>query len=181
MQDVTMDTFGLTDRGKVRKNNEDQFLIASLHKVMEIEYTSLPSEERDRFESTALARLMLVADGAGGLDAGEVASGLALETVASYVTNSMRCFYQLDNAQEADLVTALESSVQKSHAMVEAEAKKLGGDRKMATTLTVAHILWPRAFVFQVGDSRCACRGLIKSALDDGGTDNVTVVVSRFV
>ena len=25
----------------------------------------------------------------------------------------------------------------------------------MATTLTVAHVLWPRAYIVQVGDSRC--------------------------
>ena len=25
----------------------------------------------------------------------------------------------------------------------------------MATTLTMAHVLWPRAYVVQIGDSRC--------------------------
>ena len=29
-----IDVFGLTDQGKVRKENQDQFLIASLHKTM---------------------------------------------------------------------------------------------------------------------------------------------------
>jgi len=31
-----IDVFGLTDQGKVRKENQDQFLIASLHKTMQI-------------------------------------------------------------------------------------------------------------------------------------------------
>ena len=155
MLDVTMDCFGLTDQGKVRRNNEDQFLIASLHKVMKIEHTSLPEDAQKRFESTAMARLLLVADGAGGHEAGEVASGLAIETVASYVTHSMKCFYQLDSPLESDLLSALESSVAKSHAIVQAEAEKSASERGMATTLTVVHILWPRAYLVQVGDSRC--------------------------
>lgn len=67
----------------------------------------------------------------------------------------MKCFYQLDSQLEGDLLSALESSVRKSDAMVKAEAEKLEGDKRMATTLTVAHILWPHVYLVQVGDSRC--------------------------
>jgi hypothetical protein len=35
-------SFGLTDRGKVRERNEDQFLIATLVKALQVEQTSLP-------------------------------------------------------------------------------------------------------------------------------------------
>lgn len=152
---IEMDYHGVTDKGKVRKVNEDHFLIASLRKVMEIERTSLPPQEQERFQSAAMARLMLVADGLGGETAGERASGLALKSIASYVTNTMKCFYQLDSPLESDLLAALESSVRQSHAMVKAESEKLEDGKRMATTLTVAHILWPRVYLIQVGDSRC--------------------------
>jgi len=152
---VDVDVFGLTDTGKVRKVNEDQFLIASMHKVMEIEQTSLPRRAREHLDSGAMARLFLVADGVGGGAAGDEASGLAVETVASYVTNSMKCFYQLDKQMEEDLMTELESSVKKSHAMVQSAAEQTPDRAGMATTLTVVHVLWPTAYIVQVGDSRC--------------------------
>jgi protein phosphatase len=151
----TVDCFGLTDVGKVRKVNEDQFLIASMRKVMEIEQTSLPSHTREQLHSAAMARLLLVADGVGGSQAGEEASGLALQTVAAYVTTSMKCFYQLDQRLEGDLMSELESSVQKSHAMVQSAAEGVPNLEGMATTLTVVHLLWPTAYMVQVGDSRC--------------------------
>jgi serine/threonine protein phosphatase PrpC len=152
---VNVDVFGMTDTGKVRKVNEDQFLVASMHKVMEIEQTSLPKQAREHLDSGAMARLFLVADGVGGSAAGEEASGLAVETVAGYVTNSMRCFYQLDKQMEDDLMSELESSVQKSHAMVQSAAAKAPDYAGMATTLTVVHVLWPTVYIVQVGDSRC--------------------------
>ena len=38
--------FGITDRGKRRDTNEDQFLIAELAKSMRIWQTSMPEPER---------------------------------------------------------------------------------------------------------------------------------------
>ncbi|MCU0633277.1 MAG: hypothetical protein MUE41_00275, partial [Gemmatimonadaceae bacterium] len=37
-----IDVFGLTDRGLTRAANEDEFLVASLHKTMHVHHTSLP-------------------------------------------------------------------------------------------------------------------------------------------
>ena len=152
---VEADCFGLTDRGKVRKVNQDQFLIATMHKLMEIQQTSLPHQTREHLTSGAMARLILVADGVGGSAAGEEASGLALESVASYVTTSMQCFYKMEKGPDSDLMSALETSVRNSHQMVQSAAAANPAYRGMATTLTVVHVLWPRAYIVQVGDSRC--------------------------
>jgi len=152
---VEVDCFGLTERGKVRKTNQDQFLIATMHKVLEIQQTSLPNHTRERLTSEAMARLILVADGVGGAAAGEEASGLALEAVAYYVTTSMQCFYKLDRDLDVDIIGALETSVRNSHRMVQSAAASSPEFNGMATTLTVVHVLWPRAYLVQVGDSRC--------------------------
>ena len=152
---VEVDCFGLTDRGKVRKVNQDQFLIATMHKLMEIQQTSLPHQTREHLTSGAMARLILVADGVGGSAAGEEASGLALESVAAYVTTSMQCFYRLEKDMDSDLMNALETSVRNSHQMVQSAAESNPAYRGMATTLTVVHVLWPWAYIVQVGDSRC--------------------------
>ena len=63
----------LTDRGKVRVNNEDHFLVAKLCKSMRVCKTSLPGEVETQF-SEEEGYLIVVADGLGGAAAGERAA-----------------------------------------------------------------------------------------------------------
>ena len=152
---IRADVHGLTDVGKVRRDNQDQFLIAALHKVVEIHGTSIPDTYRDRFHSGARALLLLVADGVGGRLGGDEASILTLDVITDYVTNSMRCFYKLDDQFPQDLLTELAATVERSHASVLERAEQRPERTGMATTLTMAHVLWPRAYIVHIGDSRC--------------------------
>lgn len=152
---IQVDAYGQTDIGRQRPENQDQFLVAALHKVVEIAHTSLPEPYRTRFDSGARALLLLVADGVGGTALGGEASSITLDTIVHYVTNSMRCFYKLDEQVQQDLLEELARSVQESHARVREKAEREGVMARMATTLTMAHVLWPRAYVVQIGDSRC--------------------------
>ena len=152
---IDVDVRGRTDIGRVRRQNQDQFLVAALHKVIDIHDTSLPESYRSRFDSGARALLFLVADGVGGGPGGEIASSLTLDGIMRYVTNSMRCFYKLDQVASGDLMHELASSVQESHIRVRAESEHDPEMAGMATTVTMAHILWPRAYIVHIGDSRC--------------------------
>lgn len=152
---IDVDVRGRTDIGRVRRQNQDQFLVAALHKVIDIHDTSLPESYRSRFDSGARALLFLVADGVGGGPGGEIASSLTLDGIMRYVTNSMRCFYKLDQVASGDLMHELASSVQESHIRVRAESEHDPDMAGMATTVTMAHILWPRAYIVHIGDSRC--------------------------
>ena len=152
---VEVDAHGRTDVGKVRRANQDQFLVASLRKVVDVHGTSIPRAYREGFDSGAKALLLLVADGVGGRPGGEVASSAALDAVVSYVSNSMRCFYKLDEQIPTDLLMELAEVVRKSHAALLARGLEQPERAGMATTLTMAHVLWPRAYVVQIGDSRC--------------------------
>jgi len=40
-----IDVFGLTDPGRVRRDNQDQFLIASLHKLLRVHQSSIPPDD----------------------------------------------------------------------------------------------------------------------------------------
>src|SRR5882724_1956724 len=56
-------SFGLSDRGKIRDTNEDQFLIAELFKALRIESTSLPHRQFKRSDDSS--QVFIVADGMG--------------------------------------------------------------------------------------------------------------------
>ena len=150
-----MDVAGATDIGKVRPKNEDQYLVASLRRVIEIEESSIPTEGRLEFARGASALLLLVADGVGGGKGGQEASSRTVDTIVRYVAGSSLFFSNLSEDTQRALVHDLALSVQWSHAAVRNEAARRISLESMATTLTMVFALWPRAYVVQVGDSRC--------------------------
>ena len=72
--DRDLDLFGLTHRGNVRRDNQDHFLLATVHPQVVVHATSLPAAEGLPLRGERLATIMLVADGVGGGAAGSEAS-----------------------------------------------------------------------------------------------------------
>ncbi len=152
--DHEVDAYGLTHPGKVRKQNQDNFLVATLHKRVDVKYSSLPAEsDAANAGDERLAFIAMVADGVGGAEHGEEASRLAVESVMQYVTGTMRCYYGAD-AKDEHLREALESAARQCHENVRARAEE-SNSRSMATTLTLFLGVWPWIYLLQVGDSRC--------------------------
>ena len=154
-RDDEVDVFGLTHLGKVRKTNQDNFLICSLHKQMRVHYTSLPEVARLPLEGERLAYLCMVANGVGGGLGGGEASRHAIEVVAQYVAESMCCYYTADATDEQAFCDSLQEAAMHCHQSV---AEKAGADPDrggMATTLTMLISVWPVTYLLQVGDSRC--------------------------
>ncbi len=114
-----LEAFGLSDPGCVRQNNEDFYLIS-------------PKD-----------RLYIVADGMGGAQAGEHASKLAVETVASF----------LQNAPAPDAQTLFQAFREANQQVMKASASnpELEG---MGTTLVAALESGPELLIASVGDSR---------------------------
>jgi protein phosphatase len=153
-RDEDLDFYGCTHQGLVRKQNEDNYLLCSLHKTMRVISTSLPNPELLELPSQRLASFSMVADGVGGHAGGETASRAALEAMASYATNAMECFYRADPNQESVFLEAMREAALESHAAVKRRAEESGGVAGMSTTLTLAIGLWPKLYILQVGDSR---------------------------
>jgi len=153
--DPTVDAFGATDKGRKRRTNEDQFLIAELNKSMLVHLTSLAHADHQRLIGGTQSKLFAVADGMGGHGGGDVASSVAVDTVVRYVLNIMPWFFGLNESQEGDLMDELKAALHRCQNSVERAAEDGPGDTPMGTTLTMAYVLWPRLYVVHAGDSRC--------------------------
>lgn len=150
-----IDAYGLTHAGKVRKTNQDHFMICSLRRHMQIHRTSLPQTGEFSLVDEPLAYLGMVADGVGSGQGGEEASRFAIEAVTQYVGQSMRAYYMADPSDEQAFLDTLHEAAMQCHASIVKRAEEGASRRGMATTLTVWLGVWPRAYLLQVGDSRC--------------------------
>ena len=156
-RDEQLDFFGITHKGKIRPDNQDHFLVTTLHKAMRVHVTSLPNPELLEMPSQRLASVGMVCDGVGGHAGGEAASRSAIEAIASYVTNTMECFFttEPDDGSGEQLLASLRRAAKETHELIGAKAQATGDRKGMATTITMFVAVWPTLYLLQVGDSRC--------------------------
>ena len=152
--DSEIDVFGLTHIGRVRRENQDHFLICQLRKQILVHSTSLADQGSLPLGSERLAMLAMVADGVGGSEAGEVASRLTVEAVTRYAAESIECYYRADPADDRVFSRALTDAALRCHEDLKRLGGGSGGRTRLATTLTLYLGVWPRAYLVQVGDSR---------------------------
>ena len=119
-----LDCFGLSDPGRERTTNEDNFLVA-------------PG-----------LGLLAVADGVGGSAAGEVASALALEVLRRSVEDTAAVWPEVLGPP------SLKRAVEEAHLELLDAGARDPGKAGMATTLTAVLLLGDRAAIAHVGDSR---------------------------
>jgi serine/threonine protein phosphatase PrpC len=127
----------LTDVGRQREHNEDNFLVDKK------------------------LGLFVVCDGMGGHAAGEVASALAVRTLHEEIKreSDLLSDYARGGAGAArvskrDILNMLEFAVNRASSRVHAEAAKDEKKRGMGTTLVSLLVIGTTAFIIYVGDSR---------------------------
>jgi protein phosphatase len=103
----------------------------------------------DAFHATADGRVLAVADGLGGLPAGEVASAIAIGVVAEW-------FALQDRAPggRAAAFEALHECFASAQEAILAAAEQMPGTSGMATTLVTALVAGSRLYAGHVGDVR---------------------------
>lgn len=102
-------------------------------------------------EDGTLGYLLLVADGMGGAQAGEVASATACETVKEQLTAGLSAGLPADDAGWHDL---LRRAVAEANHRIYEQSRADSARSGMGTTITVAVIVEKRAHLAHVGDSR---------------------------
>jgi protein phosphatase len=154
-RDDEIDLFGLTHPGKVRRENQDHFLIGTVHPQLVLHGTSLPATDGVPLRGERVGTFGMVADGVGGSSAGAEASRIAVETITRYVNSALHCFTTTDPTHQQEFVNALRAAAQEAHQAVRTHGDARPEQRGLATTLTLAVGVWPRLYILQVGDSRC--------------------------
>ncbi len=128
-----------SDIGRVRKNNEDAYLIADLTKG-----GRAPIGASGRLEVGDEGVLLVVSDGMGGQKAGEVASELVVVGFARTLEAS---------PVGTPPVAQLRRAAAQAHLDVAAAARGVGREG-MGATLTAVYVSGRTAYVAEVGDSR---------------------------
>src|SRR5262245_24148186 len=148
----SVDAFGLTDAGRVRKTNQDHFVIASLGNAVRIRRTSLPPAALSDRLGTSEAMLFAVADGVGGRPGGEEASSATVGGLVEDIARATGGYSSLGVEEEHELLERLERGIQQAHEAI--RRRHAGAEQMPATTLTMALFVAPRAYIVHVGDTR---------------------------
>jgi serine/threonine protein phosphatase PrpC len=139
--------------GKVRANNEDHFLVTRMGRTFEAVSTNMPQGALPGLVDE-VAYGMVVADGMGGMAAGEHASQLAIRTGVELVLSSPMWATRVDDDAARQLTARLSEYFREVDSVVIGQAKNDRHLSGMGTTLTVAYIIDTSAFIVHVGDSR---------------------------
>ncbi len=155
---VRVEIGALTHRGHRRETNEDAYIVFRVGRYLERVTSSIPEAELpSRFEEAG--HLMIVADGMGGHEAGDVASRTALVTTLQLILRSPRWALKLDDpatreTEIRDMFARTRGYLAGVHAALRQQA---AGDSRLAgmgTTLTGAYSVGEDLFVLHVGDSK---------------------------
>ena len=154
--------WALTDVGRVRKHNEDNFLV----------------DKR--------LNLFVICDGMGGHAAGEVASALTVRTVREIVSAHRDVVERhADDPEDPDarkaVLAMLERAVQEAGAKTFETAQEDASRRGMGTTCSVLLLQGNRGFIAHVGDSRIYLRrgGQIHQMTEDHSLVNELIRMGK--
>lgn len=142
-----------TDVGLVRKNNEDNFVVNG---DLQKESWIIPSAS----EPIALGEygaLLVVADGMGGTNAGEVASAIAIETIQQKFSqeNLKELFSEKDDVSEKTVCEFMTAAIKAADLNIINKSKEDSSTQGMGTTIVILWLIGEKAYVSWCGDSRC--------------------------
>ncbi|HEV2424792.1 MAG TPA: protein phosphatase 2C domain-containing protein [Terriglobia bacterium] len=137
---------GVTDQGRVRKNNEDNLAACDLSNG---EILAGPFEFRRALGPQGV--LLLVADGMGGQACGELASQMCSDLTPVRLLDGLR---QIQTATRQELGGLLTRALESANQSILETSRNRPACKGMGTTATAALLRGTSVLVAQVGDSR---------------------------
>ena len=151
---IKVDIAAATHCGLVRQNNEDHYLAVRFQRSLETLCTNIAVDTLENsFDEIGYG--LLVADGMGGMAAGEVASRMALCKLVELVVNTPDWVMRFN--QRTDETIVMQRMTQRFRQIDDTLRTAAEGDPTvfgMGTTLTVALSLGCRLLIGHIGDSR---------------------------
>ncbi len=155
---VRVDCAGLSDRGKVREDNQDHFYLAKLGRFSRTLATSLPAGELPESLEEA-GYVSVVADGMGGHAAGEVASRTAIVVFFHLLFDTSDWVLKVDDHSARKVLDRVGDRYRSLDSLLDERARADPNLRGMGTTMTLAYSLGLDLFLAHAGDSRAyLCR-----------------------
>jgi protein phosphatase len=138
--------YGISDLGRHRENNEDRFIAADLTRKVIGVYDNHVTPDLICHKIGISGTVLVVADGLGGHEQGEVASQLAVEETVQYLFNL--------KDKEGKPTEWLNGAIQNAHTNIKKASLYSNSPKSMGSTITAIHIGQGMMTVAQVGDSR---------------------------
>jgi PPM family protein phosphatase len=155
-QKLKFEAYGKSDVGRMRANNEDNFLV----------------DEK--------IGLFMIADGMGGHSSGEVASKMAIDVIHDsmnrFVTNSQQTILGKINPKFGERANQLASSIRLSNQCIFESAKNDPAHQGMGTTIDCIFYEKDKVSIGHIGDSRVY---LIRSGKIHQLTEDHSVVAEQ--
>ena len=150
---VAVDVFGMSDKGHVRTHNEDHFVVIRGGRAIETVMSNLgDSDPGQIFEETAYG--MVVADGVGGEEAGEVASKQAIYTLLGLSLHTPDWNFRWGPKERNTVMWRMKERVRRVNAALLRDAASHATLAGMCTTMTAAVSHGDDLIIGHIGDSR---------------------------
>ena len=163
MSEVKIKLAAGTNVGLIRQNNEDNFVVSSDLSTSEW----LIPQAGPHADLGEFGALLVVADGMGGANAGEVASAIAVETIQEKFIPELLQEAVVDDKSIQEFMKAV---VKEADINILNHSKEDNSTQGMGTTIVITWILNDKAYICWCGDSRCYVlnkkKGLIQLSKD---------------
>lgn len=140
----------ITDVGKERTKNEDAVLVCP-----DLEKQNWGETESSNYLALGkYGTMLVVADGMGGANAGEIASSIAVDTAKNYFSQKRLSENEIsEKTAYSLLLDAITLSNKAIMNHVETDPDSIG----LGTTIVITWVIDRKAYIAWCGDSRCYC------------------------
>ena len=150
---TNVETGAASHAGKVRRSNEDSFLVMCFERGLHTLFTNLPPEQiPDQYNERGYA--MFVADGIGGRAKGEVASRTAISALIELIIQTPDWIMRPDEERALKVLRRMEQRFSQLPGVLAERAETDPHLAGMGTTLTLAASIGPDLIIAHVGASR---------------------------